>query len=133
VKVGAAGGALVADPQSSVSKVKAREAWQELVDLIEHHMSRKEDEQLLQSAEALKLLPETVAKEMLEVCERLKGLEHRISAIDLEHSPTETIVAAGDAMRNFAVILDDLSVREDRELLPPLRKILYRHELAPKR
>src|SRR5215475_5513094 len=30
VKVGAAGGALVADPQSSVSKVKAREAWQEL-------------------------------------------------------------------------------------------------------
>ncbi len=133
LKLAAAGSALAANPTSATSRQEAREAWKQTLDVIEQHMGRREDEDLLENAERLRLLPDVVAKGMLDVCNKLREQEYQLSQIDFEESPPELIARAGEAMRRFAATLDDLAVREDRELLPRLQHLLYQHGVALKR
>ena len=133
VRLGAAGTALAANPQNSASRHEAREAWRQMLDVIEQHMNRREDEEALKAAETLKVMTDETAQAMIAVCNKLKELEHQISQIDFELSPPDLWARAGEAMRQFAVILDDLVLREDRELLPRLQRIAYGPGTNPKR
>ncbi|HUA33542.1 MAG TPA: hypothetical protein VMA09_08045 [Candidatus Binataceae bacterium] len=125
IRAAAAGSALAANTGNFGSRHEAREAWQALLDVIELHMSKNVDEQLLESAEKLSVVPDQTAQALLKVCGQLKQLETRVSGVDLEKSPPEELAAAGEAMRKFAVTLDDLALREDREVLPQLQHLLY--------
>lgn len=127
LKVATAGGVLAANPSSAEARGQARDAWHELLEIVVQHAIEKDDEELVESAEKLKLLPEPAAEAMLAVCNRLKELEFEISQINFEHSPPELVARAGQSMNRFAVTLDDLAGREDHELLPRLQRLLYEH------
>src|SRR5215469_4821994 len=72
LRVGAAGSALAANPGSSACRHEAHDAWQAMLRIVDQHMGAGEDEDVLEGAEELKLVPDAAAEVMLGVCERLK-------------------------------------------------------------
>jgi|GEM_PF-2821315 len=133
LRVADRGIALAANPADTASRRQAREAWQELLRIVDLHMERHEDEELVESAESLRLVPDSVARGMLDVCARLKQLEYQVSQIDFDQSPPPMLARAGEAMRQFATAMDDLANREERDVLPRLQRLLYEHGVALKR
>jgi hypothetical protein len=127
INVAASGASLAANPSSQQYRREACAAWHELAALIDRHLEQKDDETLANAAERLKLLPHAVAEAMIAACEKLTELAHRISKVDFDHDPADTVGGAGDAMRKFAAALDDFTIREERELLRRLQRILFEH------
>ena len=125
MRAGAAGSALAANPSDPGSKHEAHEAWRGLLDVIELHAVKNIDEQLLESTEVLSVVPGETAQALLSGCNQLQELEAQISAVDFENTPPQALAAAGEAIRKFAATLDDLALREDREMLPRLQHLLY--------
>lgn len=132
INVAASGASLAANPANPQFRREAREAWHELGALIDRHLDQKDDETLLSAAERLKLLPHAVAEAMIAACEKLTEVAHQISKVDFEHDPADTVAGAGEAMRKFAAALDDFTVREERELLRRLQRILFEHAESPR-
>ena len=131
INVAASGASLAANPSSQQYRHEAREAWHELGALIDRHLEQKDDETLVNAAERLKLLPHAVAEAMIAACEKLTELAHRISKVDFDHDPADTVGRAGEAMRKFAAALDDFTIREEHELLRRLQRILFEHADSP--
>ncbi len=128
-----AGIALAANPASLDARTHAHEAWMEMLQIIDLPFAHRADVELLESAERLRLVPDVVARGMLDACSKLRDLESRISQADFHQSPAELMARTGEAMRELAATLDDLALREDRELLPRVQRLLYQHGVALKR
>ena len=132
INVAASGASLAANPSNPQFRREARQAWHDLGAVIDRHLDRKDDQTLVNSAERLKLLPHAVAEAMIAACEKLTGVAHQISQVDFDHDPADAVARAGDAMRGFAAALDDFTIREERELLRRLQRILFEHADSPR-
>ncbi len=132
IRLADAGRNLAANPVSSDVRSKAHEAWTEMLQVVDLALAHQTDEELLEHTERLRLVPDVVAEGMLGVCNRLKELESQISQVDFQQSSAELLAQAGEAMRELAAALNDLTLREDRDLLPAVRRLLYQHGVALK-
>jgi hypothetical protein len=131
--VAVAGRALATNPASTTARQNASLAWRRLLEITGSPSTRDQDQEVLENANGLRLMPDAVARGMLEVCNRLKELEYQVSQIDFEQSPPELLARSGEAMRKFAATLDALELRVDQEVLPRIQQLLYEHGVAPRR
>ena len=127
VEVAACGSALAVNPLDPKFRREAREAWRHLMTVVERHLRQDNDAALANRAEKLKLISPAVREAVAEASDRITHLANQISGVDFERGPADSIARAGDSMRKFAAALDDLAVREEHELLPKLRTILFEH------
>lgn len=127
VNLAASGSALAANPLNPELRREAREAWNQMMAMVERHLEQERDAALASSAEKLNLISPSLREAVTQACDRLNELAHQISAVDFERASAQSVAQAGDSMRKFAVALDDLAAREEHELLPKLRRFLFEH------
>lgn len=127
VNVAACGSAVAANPVNPEFRREAREAWNQMMAVVERHLQQKNDLALASSAEKLNLISSSLREAVAQACDWLSHLAHQISGVDFERASAESVAQAGDSMRKFAVALDDLAVREEHELLPKLHRMLFEH------
>jgi hypothetical protein len=123
--VAAAGAALAANPDNPDLRREAREAWQRLNAVVEGHFARADEAELLRGASQLKVLPPDTADALIEVCDKLEERARRIAGVDFDAASPDAAKNAGLAMRDIAVALDEMTAREEREVMPRLRHALY--------
>jgi hypothetical protein len=127
VEVAACGSALAANPVSPKFRSEAREAWRHLMAVVEEHLRQDNDATLASRAEKLNLISSSLREAVTKASDGLGRLANQIAAVDFERASVEAIARAGDGMRSFATALDDLASREEHELMPKLRRILFEH------
>jgi len=127
VNLAAAASALAVNPQHPEFRREAREAWSQMLRVVERHLGQKSDVLLARSAERLNLVSPAMREAVTVACERLSEFARAISSVDLEGASAESVAQAADSMRRFAIALDDLAALEEHELLPKLQRMLFEH------
>ncbi len=125
LKVAAAGAALAANPDNADLRREARQAWRRLDTVMEGHFARADDAELLRGASQMKVLPPATADALIELCDKLEELARRIARVDFDAASPSAARDAGLAMRDIAVALDEMTAREEREVMPRLQHALY--------
>ncbi len=119
-----AGMVLSFNPQNSEMRETAEKSWEKIRLLLSHHLLG-EAEIVLPGADERAAFTSTMARRAKRRHAELRSLARRIDAVSFECGRNGEVAEAADALREFAIKLDDLVDGADRGLLPLLRPYVF--------